>query len=164
MFNSNNEIPLNYSNSKVEDIEIYLITINMNGKEINQNLISQLIPKNKDIYVISTQESHKSISDAVIEFLGEYYILISNPVLWGIRLLVISKFNHILKITNIEESTKATGFLKVCGNKGGLSVSFQFNETSLCFIGSHLSAHTEKLQQRNLNVYEIVDKLEFGRI
>lgn len=48
------------------------------------------------------------------------------------------------------------------GNKGGLGASFCFQETSLCFVNSHLAAHQEKFEERNRMFVEIVKGLQLG--
>lgn len=116
------------------------------------------IPKDRyDIYVINTQESQyipKSRTgnntnnsscqsdwfDAVISHLGKNYIKIAGLSLLSIFLIVLVKREHFYRITQVETGSFATGIGGVIGNKGGVAISFKFNETSFCFVGSHLAA------------------------
>jgi len=43
----------------------------------------------------------------------------------------------------------ATGVGSVIGNKGGLLTKLEFGSTSMCFVSSHLAAHSWKLKNRN---------------
>lgn len=49
----------------------------------------------------------------------------------------------------------------VQGNKGAVGVSMQFNEEFICFINSHLAAHTSEIDQRNIDHDEINRRMQF---
>ena len=152
------------ASEKFEKLKVYCGTWNMGNAPAPTNYkgFNELFPSGMDIYAISFQESDSGITKYVQEyFKGEYFTLAS-LVLWEIRLIIIAKQEHMPKITNIQQGSKATGFMNVLGNKGGLAVSFMCNETSLCFIGTHLAAHEEKMGQRKQNVIEIVQSLNLG--
>ena len=42
-----------------------------------------------------------------------------------------------------------TGFLGQWGNKGGVGMSMRINDTTICFINSHLAAGENELLRRN---------------
>ena len=44
----------------------------------------------------------------------------------------------------------------VYGNKGGVAISFLYDDTSLCFVNCHLAAHQGKTESRNGQYSEIV--------
>lgn len=48
------------------------------------------------------------------------------------------------------------------GNKGGVGVSMQINEASICFVNSHLAAHTSEINRRKEDHDEIVSRMHFG--
>lgn len=53
-------------------------------------------------------------------------------------------------------------FLIIQGNKGGVGVSIQINEASICFINSHLAAHVSEVDRRKEDHDEIVQRMHFG--
>jgi len=79
-----------------------------------------------------------------------------------IRLFVFAHVEHESKISCVESSKEATGIAHVVGNKGGVGIRFNFNETSLCFVGAHLAAHQEKVDDRNHDFMEILKGLDLG--
>lgn len=46
-------------------------------------------------------------------------------------------------------STVATGLLGMMGNKGGVGIRMRINDSTVCFVCSHLAAHREKVAERN---------------
>lgn len=66
----------------------------------------------------------------------------------GIFLVVYMRKESKFRITDLHTAAMPTGFLKF-GNKGGVGVSMQLNDTSLCFINSHLAAGNGELARRN---------------
>jgi hypothetical protein len=99
-----------------EEIKIYCGTWNMAGNQPPKNLdlLNDLFPPDQDIYAFACQESDNSITKVVQQYLKDY-ITITSLVLLEIRLIVLTKEEHLSKISNIEQSSKATGFLNIIG-------------------------------------------------
>lgn len=53
--------------------------------------------------------------------------------------------------------------LKYIHKLGGLGISFNFEETRLCFVGSHLAARDERINARNANYTAIVNGLRITK-
>ena len=64
--------------------------------------------------------------------------------LWGMRILILAKSEHIKSISHVQMSQVRTGIGNTLGNKGAVGVSFFFGNTSFCFINSHLTSGNEK--------------------
>eukprot|EP01100_Stratorugosa_tubuloviscum_P002924 TRINITY_DN1697_c2_g1_i1.p1 TRINITY_DN1697_c2_g1~~TRINITY_DN1697_c2_g1_i1.p1 ORF type:complete len:924 (+),score=364.06 TRINITY_DN1697_c2_g1_i1:53-2824(+) len=150
---------------KGEEISIFTGTWNMGNAPPPSSLRAWIPNDEFDIYVISTQECEWSPrqggsceADWLIclqSHLGENYTKLFGFSLLFLRMAVFVKNEHRYKITNLRKCWQATGIGGVIGNKGGLGVSFNFNETKLCFVGMHLAAHEEKVEHRNNEWKEI---------
>lgn len=160
----NGTVHVEASSEKFEPLKLYCGTWNMGNAPAPQQFkgFDDLFPSDMDIIAFAFQECDSGITKYLQDYFEKGYFTIASLVLWEIRLVVLSKTEHISKITNIEQGSKATGFMNMLGNKGGLGISFKFQETSLCFIGTHLAAHEERLNQRNQNILEIVQNLKLG--
>lgn len=60
--------------------------------------------------------------------------------------------------------TVKTGMGGKAGNKGAVSIRFQFYSTSFCFICSHLTAGQTQVKERNEDYKEITQKLSFPMV
>ncbi|KAJ6253022.1 inositol 5-phosphatase [Anaeramoeba flamelloides] len=104
----------------------------------------------------------KHINLLISNYLGEKYEPVAIHSMWEIRLMIYSKKELLTEISNIESHHVMTGVEGFAGNKGGVGISFRIDDTPLCFIGSHLAAHLEKLNQRNDDYYSILANLKNG--
>ena len=58
-------------------------------------------------------------------------------------------------------SNKYTSLFLILGNKGGVAIRLEYERTSLCFVSSHLAAHTDGTEKRNKDYQEICKNLIF---
>lgn len=164
------ECKVNASKLITEPLTVWVGTFNLAGARPpkNKQELAEWMPKDKhDIYAIAVQEAsyRKEESewfDYVQAYLGREYLTLASMNLWDTLLIVLTRKKHLLKITNVEGSTKATVHKAVCGTKGGIGISLRYLETSMCFITCHLAARIERTQMRNTNLEEIVDNLQLG--
>jgi phosphatidylinositol-bisphosphatase len=91
----------------------------------------------------------------------------------GILLIVFVKKDLHSCFTGIMESSVATGFMGLMGNKGAVAVriNYQPNPTSFSqsplpvtftFVNSHLAAFDDHLEHRSADFHDISRRLEFG--
>eukprot|EP01129_Flabellula_baltica_P017220 TRINITY_DN947_c0_g2_i1.p1 TRINITY_DN947_c0_g2~~TRINITY_DN947_c0_g2_i1.p1 ORF type:complete len:457 (-),score=125.51 TRINITY_DN947_c0_g2_i1:492-1835(-) len=154
-----------------EMVSLFMGTWNVGNTPPDNDNFGPWIPQNEyDIYVIGAQEAEYDARkgydtcgedwfDAVSSHIGPRYAAISTVSMWEIKLLVFVRLELLEHISAIDRSSEATGIGNVMGNKGGVCVSFMYNNTSLCFLNSHLAAHQEKIESRNKDVQEIIDEI-----
>ncbi|XP_065840685.1 phosphatidylinositol 3,4,5-trisphosphate 5-phosphatase 2-like [Oscarella lobularis] len=169
-------------NEEVDSLSIFIGSWNMGDAEPS-NILSWLkcsgsgkaldptlscLPH--DIYAIGTQETSMSEKEWIAKIKSSLKICVSVDfkqvavaTLWGIRLVVLTKSDHINKISHVQQSSVKTGIAGALGNKGAVGISFFFNGASLCFVNSHLTSGNEKCHRRNSNYYDILRGLQLGQ-
>eukprot|EP00756_Hemistasia_phaeocysticola_P010430 Hpha_TRINITY_DN15018_c10_g1::TRINITY_DN15018_c10_g1_i2::g.124763::m.124763/K15909/SHIP2, INPPL1; phosphatidylinositol-3,4,5-trisphosphate 5-phosphatase 2 len=153
-----------------EPVNIWIGTFNLCGSPPPRSpeQMESWCPRGKfDIYAIGTQEcSYQKKEDEwfshIQEYLGKDYLTLATMHLWDMNIIVLCKKKNLLKITNVEGSTKATIHKEKCGMKGGVGISLKFHNTSMAFINCHLAARLERAKMRNTNVQEIVSQIQLA--
>eukprot|EP00731_Ephydatia_muelleri_P030204 Em0021g727a len=117
-----------------------------------------------DMYAIGCQEcgwtSEKDMAAKIKNTLKTLhdvdYEKIASQTLWGIRIMIFVKVEHVKKISHIQCAQVKTGIGNALGNKGAVAVSLHFGSVSMCFISAHLTSGNEKCQRRNQNYHDII--------
>lgn len=151
-------------------IRIFTFTWNMFGKVPPKNL-GEIFPKHckHHIYAISTQECMRSIGKSLFysskkswesllqHHFGHEYVLLSANTIGATHLAIFVHYSIHGLIANIENKTIKTGVGNIIANKGGVAISFSLAGTRLLFIGCHLAAGQNGVNQRN-NDFERIEK------
>ena len=90
------------------------------------------------------------------------YTMISEKHLVGLLLCVFVKKNLVDKIKDVRTCSTGVGIMGVLGNKGGIGISMNIFDSSVCFIVSHLAAHTENVEGRNMDFRNIIERSVFS--
>ncbi|KAF2354538.1 Rho GTPase-activating protein domain, partial [Trinorchestia longiramus] len=80
----------------------------------------------------------------------------------GMLLMVLVKEEHFKNVSRVQTCVVPTGIMNMIGNKGGVSVSLDLYNTSVCFVNCHLAAHVEEYERRNEDYDCICEKTVFA--
>lgn len=117
-----------------------------------ETLLKNVTPKEDEWLKIAEQGLHPKAQ----------YTKVKTIRLVGILLMVFVKSQYLPYVTEVDAETVATGIMGLMGNKGGVAIRMQIHNSSICFVNSHLAAHTEEFERRNQDYRDIQSKLEFN--
>lgn len=108
----------------------------------------------------------RKFSQVIENSMPAEYRLIAKYHLMEIKLLIFVHHRHSSRVVKTERVAEATGIGNVVGNKGGVAVKLTLDDTTFCFVCSHLAAHegAKFLQQRNDDVVEIMRHIERNKV
>ena len=164
---------------------VFCGTWNVNGKKLDAEMGDWLLPAGeelKEIYAIGFQEmvdlnamnvaidggkasqraqywNDKALS--CLDESGTKFTLIAEKHLVGLLLLIYVKSSHASKVKDVRVTSTGVGLLGMMGNKGGVTVRFNYYDSSLCFVCSHLAAHRGAVSARNADFKAIIDRSSF---
>lgn len=90
------------------------------------------------------------------------YILLWSGQLGGLLSLLYVKKEQTEFVNRLEISMKKTGFGGISANKGGIAISFQYSNTSFCFLTAHLAAGLNNIEERHNNYKTLSTGLRFS--
>mmetsp|Transcript_25871 Transcript_25871/g.50981 ORF Transcript_25871/g.50981 Transcript_25871/m.50981 type:complete len:1443 (-) Transcript_25871:116-4444(-) len=128
------------------------------------------------VYIVGTQENtNDNWSSNLVDVLNEpvylngfdvhdsFVLFKSNQISYHkgkskiiLQLDVVGLKSVFQYTSNIRAMTEATGAGGVIANKGGVLISMNIKDVSMCFVTCHLAAHQNKQEARNDNVREII--------
>ena len=171
--------------SSRENIKIFSATFNVNGTVYEEDDLKELIypskhdvEKDYDFAFIGFQEIIELTPGKMISVKSDNFnnwerilkkVLCENSPsnenyvsLWGwqmggIAILLFIKESQLGYVSNIEGSIKKTGLGGMSANKGGIAVSFNYSNSLICLICSHLAAGHSNVEERHQN-YKTISK------
>lgn len=87
--------------------------------------------------------------------LGPKFSVVGTKWMGGIHIVVFAKYDILYLISNVTVGVVACGIGNVMHNKGAAAVSFDFKETSFCFISAHFQANRSRVLERNDDFWRI---------
>ncbi|ODN00527.1 Type II inositol 1,4,5-trisphosphate 5-phosphatase [Orchesella cincta] len=164
----------------LKGITVYIASWNVNGQSPGSICLTEWLSRTNeppDIYAVGFQELDLSKeaflfndtpkeaewSNSVKAGLhpGANYFHVRTIRLVGMMMVVFCREEIKDQLRHIAVEQIGTGLLGRMGNKGGVGVRFELNETSMCFINLHLAAHVEEFQRRNQDFHQIFNRLGF---
>jgi len=158
------ELKNNLINIPKIGITIRAITFNMGGENIDINEKGLLQDEGDDFVVYCFQEC-KYFQECVKSIKMVYknkYVLLGEVSMWEILLVIIVRQDFAHLIGSIQTLKVPTGFAYIFGNKGGLLISFEYQNHNFAFVGMHLVHGQKRELNRNIMLYKILDKLSEG--
>ncbi|KAL6993128.1 hypothetical protein U1Q18_011246, partial [Sarracenia purpurea var. burkii] len=97
---------------------------------------------------------------------GVSYRLIASKQMVGIFVSIWARKELVQHVGHLRISTMGRGIMGRLGNKGCISISMSFHQTSFCFVCSHLASGEKEGDElrRNADVAEILKSIQFPKI
>ncbi|ESQ30861.1 hypothetical protein EUTSA_v10011683mg [Eutrema salsugineum] len=145
------------------DLCIRIITWNMNGKVSYEDLV-ELVGKDRkfDLLIVGLQEAPKT---NVAQFLqtasSPTHVLLGKAKLQSIQLYLFGPKNSQTLVKELKaERHSVGGFGGLIGRKkGAVAIRINYDDIKMVFIACHLSAHANKVDQRNEELRHISNSL-----
>lgn len=168
------------------EASIFCGTWNVNAKKQEGGLEDWLRPANQpmaDVFAVGFQEivdlnalnvalnSNNTVQrsqfwqDSISECLnasGTTYSLVSSKHLVGLLLCVYVKDSMVNHVRDVRAASAGVGLMGMMGNKGGVAIRFNFYDSAVCFVCSHLAAHRENVTGRNNDFKNIMERVLFS--
>ncbi|OLL23777.1 Inositol-1,4,5-trisphosphate 5-phosphatase 1 [Neolecta irregularis DAH-3] len=166
--------------SSTTEIKIFTGTYNLNGRISEESIEPWLHPDDSpmdaDLVAVGFQEIVELTAQQIvnadpakrlgpdllaIDFGKNEYVILRSGQLVGAALMLFGKSSSLSAVKNIECSIRKTGLKGMSGNKGGVSIRLDYENTRLCFITAHFAAGHANFQERDDDYRTIAHGLNF---
>jgi phosphatidylinositol-bisphosphatase len=89
------------------------------------------------------------------------FVLLRSYQLVGIVLSLFVREDYVPFIREVHSEIVKVGFKGIAGNKGAISMRFNFHASSFCFTCAHFAAGSSNVEERNANYHEIMNNTMF---
>ncbi|KAF8083763.1 hypothetical protein N665_0753s0002 [Sinapis alba] len=149
--------------SRKSDLCIRIITWNMNGKVSYEDLV-EVVGKDRkfDLLVVGVQEAPKTnVAQLLQTASSPTHVLLGKAKLQSIQLFLFGPKNSQLLVKELKAESQSVGG---CGGligrkKGAVAIRINYDDIKIVFISCHLSAHANKVDQRNEELRRISNSL-----
>lgn len=167
------------------NINIFVGSFNVNGTSKRSDLSKWLFPigdKFKpDIVVLGLQEVIELTAGSILnadytkgsfwetmvsDCLNQYddkYLLLRVEQMSSLLIVFFVKADKAHYVKQVEGASKKTGFGGMTGNKGAVSIRFDYGNTSFCFVNAHLAAGANNIDERRNDFESITNGTQFTR-
>lgn len=96
-----------------------------------------------------------------LKSMKEGYTILEKKQMVGLYLCVVVKQELKPAISDVSIAAVKTGLSGFHGNKGAVAIRFRINDSSFCFVNSHLAAHHSNFIERNADAATILKQPVF---
>ncbi|KAF4400036.1 hypothetical protein G4B88_021250 [Cannabis sativa] len=123
-------------------------------------------PNLSEVDFSSEEDDEDSLTNSFSNRNHMKYSLVASKQMVGIFVTIWMRTELVQYVSHLRICCISRGIMGCLGNKGCISVSFQFHQTSFCFVCSHLASGEKEGDElrRNLDVIEILKNTQFPRI
>ncbi|EKE39974.1 hypothetical protein ENUP19_0242G0018 [Entamoeba nuttalli] len=168
-----------------KDVNMLLVTYNINEKIIKKETFEYILEIKEyqiDMIFIVVEEIDMSVSgflkgntlslkarnlaqniqEALKNIYKEEYKQVYVSQLGGVCIIGFVRKEMENKIKQFASGYEAVGAMGMA-NKGGIAISFEMYDTTICLVGSHLAAHQPEINKRNRNFSDIYNNIKLIR-
>jgi phosphatidylinositol-bisphosphatase len=99
----------------------------------------------------------------ILDLIGanKKYVILRSYQLVGILLTVFVREEQAMLFRDVHSEIAKVGFGGIAGNKGAISIRFNFHQTSFCFTCAHLAAGQNNVEERDRDYNDIITNTSF---
>ncbi|KAM0751115.1 DNase I-like protein [Meredithblackwellia eburnea MCA 4105] len=127
----------------------------------NKTLAARTILFASDVHDVTGRyrEWRRLLKAEVLKHLGPDYVIVAHKHLVGIASDLFMRRSIAARARDVDIATVKTGFFdQRYGNKGSVMIRFVLDDSSVCFINSHLASGQKRPAERTRDIIEILEQ------